>query len=73
MSFIMPNMLLSFEISTHTVALCQLVINGQQKGLHWFIVPLRDPNSGELLPGITAGYVGPKVVYELCILMSNYI
>eukprot|EP01122_Echinamoeba_exundans_P009934 TRINITY_DN3581_c0_g1_i1.p1 TRINITY_DN3581_c0_g1~~TRINITY_DN3581_c0_g1_i1.p1 ORF type:complete len:430 (-),score=56.75 TRINITY_DN3581_c0_g1_i1:865-2154(-) len=48
------------EVATHTVALCNLVIDGKVKGLHWFLVPLRDQNTGELLPGITAGFVGAR-------------
>lgn len=48
------------EVATHTVALCNLVIDGKVKGLHWFVVPLRDGNTGELLPGVTAGYVGAR-------------
>ncbi len=49
------------EIATHTVALCQLVIGDSVKGLHWFIVPLRDPETGRLLPGVTAGDIGAKM------------
>jgi hypothetical protein len=29
------------QTATHTVALCNLIIDGSNKGLHWFIVPLR--------------------------------
>lgn len=42
------------------MALCQLVIDGERKGLHWFVVPLRDRETGECLPGVTAGDLGPK-------------
>jgi acyl-CoA oxidase len=49
------------QIATHTVALCQLIIEGSPKGLHWFIVPLRDPSTGRLLPGISAGDIGAKM------------
>jgi acyl-CoA oxidase len=50
----------SGHISTHTVALCKLIIEGKECGLYWFIVPLRDPNTGELYPGVTAGSLGCK-------------
>ena len=49
------------QIATHTIALCQLIINNEEKGLHWFIVPLRDSESGRLLPGIAVGDVGAKM------------
>ena len=51
---------LAGETATHTVALCQLVIEEKQKGLHWFVVPLRDLESRRVLPGVSVGDVGPK-------------
>jgi acyl-CoA oxidase len=43
------------------VVLCQLVLpGGRAAGLFWFIVPLRDPSSGETLPGVTIGDCGLK-------------
>ena len=37
-----------------------MYINGERKGLSWFIVPIRDPETGKSLPGITLGDVGAK-------------
>ncbi|KAG0245587.1 acyl-Coenzyme A oxidase [Mortierella sp. GBA43] len=48
------------EIATHTVALCQTVVNGENHGINWFIVPLRDLKTGKLLPGVTCGDMGHK-------------
>jgi acyl-CoA oxidase len=49
------------QTATHTVALSKLIVDGKDCGIHWFIVPLRCPNTGRLLPGITAGDIGAKV------------
>jgi acyl-CoA oxidase len=49
-------------VATHTVALCQLRVEDQDCGLHWFIIPLRDRETGRLLPGISAGSLGAKMV-----------
>uniref|UniRef100_A0A6B2L029 Acyl-coenzyme A oxidase n=1 Tax=Arcella intermedia TaxID=1963864 RepID=A0A6B2L029_9EUKA len=49
------------QTATHTVALCQLFIGGENQGLHWFVVPLRDRTTGLPLPGIKIGDVGEKI------------
>ncbi|KAF9112668.1 acyl-Coenzyme A oxidase [Mortierella sp. AM989] len=51
---------MSGETATHTVAICQTVVDGKNHGINWFIVPLRDPKTGKLLPGVTCGDVGHK-------------
>ncbi|KAF9360291.1 acyl-Coenzyme A oxidase [Mortierella sp. NVP85] len=48
------------EIATHTVALCQTIVNGQNHGINWFIVPLRDMKTGKFFPGVTCGDMGHK-------------
>jgi len=48
------------ETATHCVVLAQLIIRGEQKGLFWFVVQLRDLHSGLPLPGVSLGDVGPK-------------
>ncbi|KAF9572710.1 acyl-Coenzyme A oxidase [Mortierella alpina] len=48
------------ETATHTVAICQTVVDGKSHGINWFIVPLRDPKTGKLLPGVTCGDIGHK-------------
>lgn len=57
-----------FVLHTKQVALCQLYVNGSHKGLHWFIVPLRSRETGELLPGVSTGHLGPKSVSFFCLL-----
>ncbi|KAK3831145.1 MAG: hypothetical protein J3R72DRAFT_527761 [Linnemannia gamsii] len=51
---------MSGETATHTVAICQTIVDGENHGINWFIVPLRDPKTGKLLPGVTAGDIGHK-------------
>ncbi|KAG0245586.1 hypothetical protein B0O80DRAFT_384886 [Mortierella sp. GBAus27b] len=51
---------MSGETATHTVAICQTIVNGENHGINWFIVPLRDPKTGRLLPGVTCGDIGHK-------------
>uniref|UniRef100_A0AAF5Q4K8 Acyl-coenzyme A oxidase n=2 Tax=Wuchereria bancrofti TaxID=6293 RepID=A0AAF5Q4K8_WUCBA len=47
--------------SNYAVIPAQLIINGNNKGLHMFIVQLRDLNTHMPLPGITIGDIGPKM------------
>ncbi|KAF9122492.1 acyl-Coenzyme A oxidase [Mortierella sp. 14UC] len=51
---------MSGETATHTVAICQTIVDGENHGINWFIVPLRDGKTGKLLPGVTAGDIGHK-------------
>ncbi|CAG8449408.1 16096_t:CDS:10 [Dentiscutata heterogama] len=48
------------QTATHTVAICQIIIDSENHGINWFVVPLRDRKTGHLLPGITAGDLGAK-------------
>jgi hypothetical protein len=50
------------KTATHTVALCKLIIDGEDCGLQWFVVPLRSQQDGRLLPGVTCGDIGAKAV-----------
>jgi len=38
-----------------------LKIGDKEHGLYWFIVPLRDRHTGELMPGVSAGHLGAKM------------
>lgn len=46
--------------ATHCTLYAQLVINGEEKGVHVFMVQLRDENH-EFLPGVECGDVGAKL------------
>ncbi|CAI2163913.1 16763_t:CDS:10 [Funneliformis geosporum] len=48
------------QTATHTIALCQTIVNGKMYGVNWFIVQLRDQKNGRLLTGVTAGDMGEK-------------
>ncbi|KAK0548679.1 hypothetical protein OC845_003468 [Tilletia horrida] len=46
--------------ATHAVVQAQLIIDGKNIGPHLFFVPLRSLETGDLLPGVSAGDIGPK-------------
>ncbi|RIA93753.1 hypothetical protein C1645_690450 [Glomus cerebriforme] len=48
------------QTATHTIAICQTIIDGKKCGTNWFIVQLRDKKTGKLMPGVTAGDLGAK-------------
>ncbi|EJD76696.1 acyl-CoA oxidase, variant [Loa loa] len=47
--------------SNYAIIPAQLIINGSNKGLHMFIVQLRDLDTHMPLSGITVGDIGPKM------------
>ncbi|XP_015269970.1 PREDICTED: peroxisomal acyl-coenzyme A oxidase 1 isoform X2 [Gekko japonicus] len=52
------------KTSNHAIVLAQLHTQGQNHGLHAFIVPIRQLGTHEPLPGITVGDIGPKFGYD---------
>jgi len=48
---------------THAMVFAQLIINGENKGLHGFMVQLRQPD-GSLMPGVELGEIGPKLNFS---------
>ncbi|XP_044151949.1 peroxisomal acyl-coenzyme A oxidase 1 isoform X2 [Bufo gargarizans] len=52
------------KTSNHAAVLAQLYTQGECKGLHAFIVPLRRLDTHEPLPGITVGDIGPKFGFD---------
>ncbi|OZJ02603.1 hypothetical protein BZG36_03642 [Bifiguratus adelaidae] len=47
--------------ATHAVVFAQLIVNGKKYGVKSFVVPLRDPKTYTLLPGINIGDIGKKM------------
>ncbi|KAI8867427.1 acyl-CoA oxidase, partial [Ramicandelaber brevisporus] len=47
-------------VATHAVVMARLIIDGSNYGPHAFIVPIRDVQTHEALPGVTVGDIGPK-------------
>ncbi|XP_063816635.1 peroxisomal acyl-coenzyme A oxidase 1 isoform X1 [Pseudophryne corroboree] len=52
------------KTSNHAVVLAQLYTQGECKGLHAFIVPIRQLGTHEPLPGVTVGDIGPKFGFD---------
>ena len=48
------------KTSNMSIVWAQLIINGNNYGVHAIIVPLRDDTYHKVLPGITIGDCGPK-------------
>lgn len=49
----------------HAVVMAQLRSNGKSYGPHPFVVPIRDLETREPLPGRTIGDIGPKIGYQV--------
>ncbi|KAK0546531.1 fatty-acyl coenzyme A oxidase [Tilletia horrida] len=49
------------QSATHCSVFAQLIVNGKKYGTKTFIVPLRDPKTYQLLPGINIGDIGKKM------------
>ncbi|KAK9448079.1 acyl-CoA oxidase-domain-containing protein [Limtongia smithiae] len=47
--------------ATHTVCFARLIVRGQDYGVKSFVVPLRDPETYELYPGVSIGDIGKKM------------
>ncbi|KAL1918951.1 uncharacterized protein VTP21DRAFT_2332 [Calcarisporiella thermophila] len=47
--------------ATHAVVFAQLIVKGKRYGTKSFVVPLRDPKTYQLLPGINIGDIGKKM------------
>ncbi|KAI8099931.1 uncharacterized protein BX664DRAFT_273493 [Halteromyces radiatus] len=52
------------QSATHTVVIAQTIVHGENKGLNWFVVQLRNVNTGELMPNVIAGDIGSKVGHQ---------
>ncbi|KAK9834972.1 hypothetical protein WJX81_000797 [Elliptochloris bilobata] len=52
------------KTATHVVAMARLFIKGRDHGPHAFVLPIRDMQTHEPLPGIDVGDIGPKFGYN---------
>lgn len=49
------------DTAIYAVVFAQLIVKGKRHGVKSFIVPLRNPKTFQLLPGITIGDIGKKM------------
>lgn len=49
------------NMANMSVVFAQLYIDGKCYGVHVYVVPLRDPDTHELYPGVLIGDCGPKM------------
>lgn len=63
--------------ATHAIVFAQMIIRGKNHGVHSFIVPIRDPETFQALPGIEVGDIGPKFGFHTkdngYLLMNNIV
>jgi acyl-CoA oxidase len=49
------------QTATHCVVFARLLIDGKDYGVHQFLVPIRDRETGQPLPGVEVGDCGAKM------------
>ena len=52
------------KTANYAVVYARLVLGDTDYGIHNFLVQLRDPDTHQLLPGVTTGDIGPKLGYN---------
>ncbi|KAF0690792.1 Aste57867_17847 [Aphanomyces stellatus] len=52
------------KTANHCVLHARLFLDGQDRGVQAFLVPLRDRTTHEPLPGVTVGDIGPKIGFQ---------
>ena len=49
------------KTANHAAVMAELIVNGQKHGMQAFIVPIRDMESHQPLPGVEVGEMGTKI------------
>jgi acyl-CoA oxidase len=49
---------------SHALVFAQMIVHGQNHGVHAFMVPVRDPKTLKILAGIQIGDIGPKIGFS---------
>lgn len=52
------------KFSAYAAVFAKLMVNGRPFGIHPFLVPIRNPETYEPLPGCEMGDIGPKFGYN---------
>ncbi|OQR85861.1 peroxisomal acyl-coenzyme A oxidase [Achlya hypogyna] len=52
------------KTANHAVVHARLTLDGKDRGVQAFLVPLRDPKTHTPLPGIDVGDIGPKIGFQ---------
>ncbi|KAF0690797.1 Aste57867_17852 [Aphanomyces stellatus] len=52
------------KTANHCVLHARLILDGQDRGVQAFLVPIRDPKTHKTLSGITLGDIGPKIGFN---------
>ncbi|CAI1983049.1 hypothetical protein SEUBUCD650_0G00790 [Saccharomyces eubayanus] len=47
--------------ATHATVYARLIVEGKDYGVKTFVIPLRDPSTSQLLPGVSIGDIGAKM------------
>lgn len=51
------------KFANHAAVAARMIVDGQDYGVQFFIVPIRDPLTHEPLKNIEVGDIGPKIGY----------
>ena len=52
------------NVATHAIVYAQLYTRDGHHGLHAFVVPIRDPHTLNVYPGLTVGDMGKKIGFN---------
>ncbi|EQC37031.1 hypothetical protein SDRG_05850, partial [Saprolegnia diclina VS20] len=52
------------KTANHAIVIARLTLNGKDRGVQAFLVPLRDLTTHATLPGLEIGDIGPKIGFQ---------